>query len=378
MRRADQRPARAAATRATARSSSAASCRTMGRPSVSGSSTRAWVKRIRTSVPAAGHGQLVGQRAQDPLGRFRGRRPAPPAPRMPRRPWCPRRPWPPARARPRRRRGRPRERAAFPRTTGSSSPRASASTVVASSPGMSAMARTARRRTSTSSEWTPAARLATPVAAGSGQGPAQGSADMRVGLGQHRARQQLDRDPHVVGRVEDGLLAAGGARRVEAVHELDDAQHVLPARRGRRVDRAEAVEQLALAVQPVLGPADQVADQGGRGEAGIFERAGDLAQRQAERAQALHVEDPADVVGRVFAIVADGAAGRPHQAQRVVVPQHPGAHPGAAGDLTDQHAGPASRSASASFSGPSATTRLASSTAASKPASGSRSNTPVA
>jgi hypothetical protein len=171
------------------------------------------------------------------------------------------------------------------------------------------------------------------VVVGAGEGPAEGAGDVQVGFGQDRLGER--RGGHVGGRGEDGLLAAGGVGRGEAVEEFDDAQDVLPAGGLGRVDRLEPLEEFPLAGEAALGGVDEVADEGGGRELGVVEDAADLAQGQAQGAQALDVEDPADVGVGVFAVPPDGAAGGPHQSEGVVVPEHPGAHAGAARDLTD-------------------------------------------
>ncbi|SLJ82393.1 Uncharacterised protein [Mycobacteroides abscessus subsp. abscessus] len=69
-----------------------------------------------------------------------------------------------------------------------------------------------------------------------------------------------------------------GVRRGEAAQQLDQAQHVLPVGRVGGADPAQPVEQFLFAVQAFLRLADEVADQGGRSEPRVVERAGDLAQ----------------------------------------------------------------------------------------------------
>src|SRR5690606_8887182 len=131
-----------------------------------------------------------------------------------------------------------------------------------------------------------------------------------------------------------------GTGRAEALHERDHAQHVPPVVRLRRVDRAEPVEQFPLPLQAVLRPPDEITDQRGRRGGRVLQRPPDLLERQPEGPQALHLEEPAHVLGGVLAVAADGAARRPHQPEGVVVAQHPGAHPRVPRHVTDQHAAP--------------------------------------
>lgn len=93
--------------------------------------------------------------------------------------------------------------------------------------------------------------------------------------------------------------------------------------------------------------------------------AADLAERHPQRSETLDANEPFQVGGRVVAVSADRPYRRRDEPERVVVPQHPGAHAGTLRHLSDQHGAPGIGPR------PRIAARFASSSAAGKSLSGS-------
>ena len=90
------------------------------------------------------------------------------------------------------------------------------------------------------------------ITAGSGDGPAQRTRNIRLGLAQKRFGQQLDGDRRSRRSDRNGLLSASGTLRVEISHQANDTQDVAPVGRRGGVNGPKPVEQLALLGQTIL------------------------------------------------------------------------------------------------------------------------------
>src|SRR5690606_16142775 len=162
----------------------------------------------------------------------------------------------------------------------------------AASPGMSATASTARRRTSTCGARRPSAREV--VAASPARASAQRSAPARFGsVSASTARASTAAggcaappSPSTV-RCRTAGAAPGEDRRVRrrgrrgggGAAQPHVAQDVAPVVRLGGGAPQEAVEQLLLLGDALPGPRDEVGDECGGGDPRLFEGAPDLGQR---------------------------------------------------------------------------------------------------
>ncbi len=148
---------------------------------------------------------------------------------------------------------------------------------------------------------------------------AQRRAPATCGSDSARTAQARTDTPSVRARTACCLRAA--LVELSSPDEFGDAQDALPVGGRRHLDRAEPLEQLLLPRQAVPRPPDEAADQGGRRESGSCSaRPICLSESTSDRKLST----------------------RP---QGVVVPEHPGAHPGAAGHITDQQSAASSAAA---------------------------------